>query len=152
VESHHPPFPPLPEEFNGPSVELRFKFLRNPSDPVQDGALSTSANSSSPSSCKPETAQSVDSPVNHEPNADTSVPASERAPVGQDQDIQLGTAIRAENPAVSKSLRGKDAAAVLGATLLQMERLLTYERWGETMTLKTRLSMRFISGSTPLRP
>jgi TonB family protein len=102
------PFSALPEEFKGSSIELRFKFFYNPPrDTIQGNESSVGPNPFLMYTKAQETAS---------PAAQQYIPTNP-SDLGPDRNVQLGKAVRAENPSVPKSLRGKQATAVLGATI-----------------------------------
>jgi TonB family protein len=101
-------FQPLPAEFKASSTTFRFTFTYNPPEEFGSGAASGAIS---------------DDPLIYRFSAvavsNKGTGASERTSSGEniDQGIRLGTPISAVDPVVPKSLYGKNAAAVIEATI-----------------------------------
>lgn len=102
------PVEALPSDFRAPSVHFQFTFRYNLSPEVTSQASSRDISSDDLSYRYAAVTVSDKGPGISKP-----ISSSE----DQNQIIQLGTPIHAINPLVPKSLYGKNAAAVLGATI-----------------------------------
>lgn len=102
------PLRALPAEFRGPSVTYRFTFKYNGEPEAASGTASGNVSDKAFIYREPALALS-----NNGPGGSVGI-SSEKKP---DQGIQLGAPIRAVDPVVPKSLYGKNAAAVVGATI-----------------------------------